>query len=284
MRDSFKIQILEATTSISPVARFGLTALGAARDLALHRDHILRPYFLGALVNRRFQVLVKDSLRHAIAVAQVDENHAAMVAAPVDPAHQHHGLAGVGSPQFPAILRSSEFTQKIQCDRCFHIDIFLAPWDSLAVVAESARRSPRAPDSPVGRMTCSSERSGRRPSRLRPRSERSALPTCWPVPSGASAGLRRVPRRAHARYSRAIRAACRCTAPAQRRHKRSSGVELSNFSSTVITRRSSPIEKPIPGAGTLDPSDSANPSYRPPPSTEFCAPSAPCTTSNVVRM
>ncbi len=55
-------------------------------------------------------------------------------------------------------------------------------------------------------------------------------------------------------------------------------------SSTLITRRSSPIENPIPGAATFDPSDSASPSYRPPPSTEFCAPSAPCVISNVVRM
>ena len=44
------------------------------------------------------------------------------------------------------------------------------------------------------------------------------------------------------------------------------------------------MENPIPGAGTFEPSDSASPSYRPPPSTEFCAPSDPWTTSNVVRM
>ncbi len=42
--------------------------------------------------------------------------------------------------------------------------------------------------------------------------------------------------------------------------------------STVITSRSSPMENPIPGECTFDPSDSAKPSYRPPPSTEFCAP------------
>ncbi len=39
-----------------------------------------------------------------------------------------------------------------------------------------------------------------------------------------------------------------------------------------MTSRSSPIEKPIPGAGTLEPNDSARPSYRPPPRIAFCAP------------
>ena len=47
------------------------------------------------------------------------------------------------------------------------------------------------------------------------------------------------------------------------------------------TSRSSPIAKPIPGAGG-PPSASDRPSYLPPPRIAFCAPSAPCVNSNAV--
>ena len=134
-------------------------------------------------------------------------------------------------------------------------------------------------------MAYSSARIARRRFRCRRRSACSAPPACWPVPWRASACPRPVPPRARARRrSRAITAACRSGRFAQRRDEQVQRCRRSASPSTLITRRSSPIEKPMPGACTFEPSDSASPSYRPPPSTEFCAPSEPCTTSNVVRM
>ena len=100
VRDSLRIQIFDATTSTSPVARFGIDGAGAARlDLAFDGDHVLRPHLFGALVHRRLDVLVEDDLGQAVAVAQIDEDHAAMIAAAMHPAHQQHGLALVGGAQ-----------------------------------------------------------------------------------------------------------------------------------------------------------------------------------------
>ena len=41
------------------------------------------------------EVLVQDNLRYAGAVAQVEKDEVAVIAAAVDPAHQHHVLAGI---------------------------------------------------------------------------------------------------------------------------------------------------------------------------------------------
>jgi hypothetical protein len=45
---------------------------------------------------------VENRLRQAFAVAQVDENHGAMIAPPVDPSHQQNLLARVGGAQLAA--------------------------------------------------------------------------------------------------------------------------------------------------------------------------------------
>ena len=63
VRDSFRIQILSATTSTSPVGRFGLMVSGRARsDPALDGHHVLGPDLFGARVHRRFDVLVEHHL------------------------------------------------------------------------------------------------------------------------------------------------------------------------------------------------------------------------------
>ena len=49
-------------------------------------------------------VRVADDLDEAFAVAQVDEDDAAVVAAAVDPAHQRHGLAEVAAVDAAAIV------------------------------------------------------------------------------------------------------------------------------------------------------------------------------------
>ena len=117
VRDSLRIQMREATTSISPVARLGLTeASPRSATLPFHGDHVFRPHLLGALMHGGIHILVEDHLGDAFTVAQIDENDAAMVAAPVDPAHQEHVLAGVGGAQLAAGVGAAKLAQKIQYD------------------------------------------------------------------------------------------------------------------------------------------------------------------------
>jgi GNAT superfamily N-acetyltransferase len=69
--------------------------LGAARartHLAHHLQAELVAHAFGGLEHLG-AVGVADDLHQAFAVAQVDEDHAAVVAAAVGPAHQGHGLA-----------------------------------------------------------------------------------------------------------------------------------------------------------------------------------------------
>ena len=53
-------------------------------------------------------LLVEDDLGDAGAVAQVEEDEVAVVAAAVDPAHEGDGLAGVGCAEFAAGVRALE--------------------------------------------------------------------------------------------------------------------------------------------------------------------------------
>jgi hypothetical protein len=57
-------------------------------------------------VGREF--LVKDDLRNAGAIAKVEKDQVAVVAAPVDPAHENHLLTSVGGAQVAAEMRSFE--------------------------------------------------------------------------------------------------------------------------------------------------------------------------------
>ena len=81
-------------TSTSPVGILSLTRLGIARlDLAVDADHPFGAHRLDRL--KAGAVRVGQHLRHAVMVAQVDEQDAAVVAHPVHPAGQAHGLAHI---------------------------------------------------------------------------------------------------------------------------------------------------------------------------------------------
>jgi len=77
----------------------------AGRDLGVHKGCIAQLHravdphhpFGAHLFQRRKgrAVAVTDDLGHPVMVAQVEEQHPAMIAHPVDPARQAHGLAGV---------------------------------------------------------------------------------------------------------------------------------------------------------------------------------------------
>ena len=69
--------------------------LGAEGDDALDGDHVLGAHLFGALVNRGVHVLMEDGLRVTGAVAHIDEDHRAVIAAAVRPSHQKDRLARI---------------------------------------------------------------------------------------------------------------------------------------------------------------------------------------------
>ena len=82
------------SSSISPVARFGLTLPSSRRTTcAGGGDHVLGPQPLGGGVRLRGGLGMEDELDQPAAVAQVDEDQPAVVAPAVDPAGDAHGLA-----------------------------------------------------------------------------------------------------------------------------------------------------------------------------------------------
>jgi hypothetical protein len=64
-------------------------------DLAGHADHVLGPQLARLLQNRLPSFRSEDDLRLAVAVAEVDEERPAMVAAGIDPAAERDLLADV---------------------------------------------------------------------------------------------------------------------------------------------------------------------------------------------
>jgi len=60
------------------------------------------------LRGRLGQLLVEHDLGDAGAVAEVEKDEVAVIAAAVHPAHQNHLLAGVGGAQFAAKMRPFE--------------------------------------------------------------------------------------------------------------------------------------------------------------------------------
>jgi hypothetical protein len=56
---------------------------------------------------------VKDELGNAIAIAQMNKEHSAQIAAAMHPAHQQGGLSYVRSAQLAAGVRAAELAQEI---------------------------------------------------------------------------------------------------------------------------------------------------------------------------
>jgi hypothetical protein len=56
---------------------------------------------------------VEDQLRDAIAITQVNEEHATQIAAAMYPPHQERGLADVRHTQLAATVRAAQVSQEI---------------------------------------------------------------------------------------------------------------------------------------------------------------------------
>ena len=84
----------------------GIDSVLVAQAHLTHRGHhILRPHLLALGVAFGGQLLVQHHLGNAAAVAQIEKDEIAVIAAAVDPAHHHHVLAGLGGAQFAAEIR-----------------------------------------------------------------------------------------------------------------------------------------------------------------------------------
>ena len=77
-------------------------ALGAATGLAVHPHHEFRAQLFGLRERRR--VRIDHALGQAVMVAQVDEQHAAMVANAMDPAREANRLADVALAEIAAFM------------------------------------------------------------------------------------------------------------------------------------------------------------------------------------
>ena len=76
-------------------------------DVAGDLDHVLGPQRLALVDDRRRRIgRIEHDLRHAVAVAQVDEQPAAVVAVAVDPAAEGDFLADMFAAQFAAGMSS----------------------------------------------------------------------------------------------------------------------------------------------------------------------------------
>ena len=80
--------------------------LAAQPDGAHHGHHILRPHLLGLGVAFRGEIFVQHDLRDAGAIAQIQEDQVAVVAAPVHPSHENYLFAGLLRAKLSTIVRT----------------------------------------------------------------------------------------------------------------------------------------------------------------------------------
>jgi len=87
----------------------GIDSVGiAALDGSDGGDNELVAHRFRFLVNGGIQFMIEHDLRHAGAVAQVDEDDLAKIAAAVDPSHEHNFFARVGEPKRSAHMSPSK--------------------------------------------------------------------------------------------------------------------------------------------------------------------------------
>ena len=91
--------------------------LGALRDLADHGQHVLAADVVGGGVRRGRDLGARHHLADALAVAEVDEDHAAQVAPRGRPSHDHHRLADVVDAQRAAVVRPLQVPKALS-QRC----------------------------------------------------------------------------------------------------------------------------------------------------------------------
>ena len=87
---------------------------GALFDEAGDADDVFGAQVFGAGMGLGEALAAEDELRRTFAIAQVDEDDAAQIAAAMDPAHQQHALANVFEADGAAIVRAFEVTEEVK--------------------------------------------------------------------------------------------------------------------------------------------------------------------------
>ena len=87
---------------------------GALFDEAGDADDVFGAQVFGAGMGPREALAAKDELRGAFAIAQVNEDDAAQVAAAMDPAHQQDALAHVFEADGAAIVRAPQVSEEVK--------------------------------------------------------------------------------------------------------------------------------------------------------------------------
>ena len=88
--------------------------LGPGDDLSLDGEHPLRPDPVGQPVRVHTVGGVGHNLGEAVAVAQIDEYQAAVVAVRMGPAHEDHLAPHVGGAKLPAVVRPAPIEKSAQ--------------------------------------------------------------------------------------------------------------------------------------------------------------------------
>jgi len=86
----------------------------AAQDASLDRDNEFRAQLFGFRMRLGVQLLIEDDLRDAGAVAEVNENQLAEVAAAMHPAHEDDVLIGVRGAECTAIVCAFQIPKRFE--------------------------------------------------------------------------------------------------------------------------------------------------------------------------
>ena len=123
--------------------QFGIVgALRTAAHLAVDPHHPLRAKFFGIPKGR--QIRIGHALRQAIMVAQIDEQHAAMVANPVAPSRQPHGLVDI------AVAERAAGVGPVTMHGCSKTDVGGSNWAAQGQPAKRLRVYPRLSGAATG--------------------------------------------------------------------------------------------------------------------------------------
>ena len=89
----------------------GVDGLSRAQPHLAYRGHnVLRPHLFALGVAVRRQFLVQYNLADAAAVAQIEKDQVAVIAPPVDPAHEYDSLSSLRDAKIAAVMRPFEIT------------------------------------------------------------------------------------------------------------------------------------------------------------------------------
>jgi hypothetical protein len=82
---------------------------------AAHQDHVLGAQLTRALVTRRRAVGLEHDLDQSLSIAQVDEDHTAVIAPALHPAGQHHLLTDQGRRDVGRRVAATQRPHGVQC-------------------------------------------------------------------------------------------------------------------------------------------------------------------------